>query len=313
MKETGTLIRWNQEKGYGFIRPQNGKEDIFLHIRSLPYSQRRPKLNDKLIYAIEVDEKNRYYACDAKIKGLAWSWFTLLLAATVVLSGVYFYLLVRQTLPFHPLAIYAVMSLLTVWAYGKDKRAAQAGEWRASEFRLHLLELLGGWPGGLLAQWTYRHKIRKISYQLVFWLIVAGHGGFWYYALTHPDHIHPYQQAAAEKAAAITHWTGKTLQRVVKRNETPSVPVKPSTGKRSTAMPPKQARIVEGIVKAIRPKEGIVVAFALEPGTEGIIDKSTLVNDFPTRFKQGEHLRVAIATASLDGKEKRIELVLVEK
>ncbi|SJM91388.1 Cold-shock protein (fragment) [Crenothrix polyspora] len=47
--------------------------------------------------------------------------------------------------------------------------------WRIPEKSLHTLELLGGWPGALLAQRTLRHKNRKPSYQVVFWLIVGLH------------------------------------------------------------------------------------------------------------------------------------------
>ncbi len=65
-----------------------------------------------------------------------------------------------------------VLNALTYWAYAWDKRRAQEGEWRVSEARLHLLELLGGWPGAWLAQRRLRHKCSKGSYQIVFWLIV---------------------------------------------------------------------------------------------------------------------------------------------
>jgi uncharacterized membrane protein YsdA (DUF1294 family) len=65
-----------------------------------------------------------------------------------------------------------VVNALTYWTYARDKQRAQAGEWRVSEARLHLLELLGGWPGALLAQRRLRHKCSKGSFQFVFWLIV---------------------------------------------------------------------------------------------------------------------------------------------
>lgn len=68
-----------------------------------------------------------------------------------------------------------MMSALSYWAYARDKRSAQAGEWRVSEAQLHLWELLGGWPGALVAQRRLRHKYSKASYQLVFWLIVLGY------------------------------------------------------------------------------------------------------------------------------------------
>ena len=75
------------------------------------------------------------------------------------------------------LVLYLVMSLLCFACYGWDKRLAVAGRRRIPEARLHLLELLGGWPGGLLAQRLIRHKNRKPAYQLKFWLIVALHLG----------------------------------------------------------------------------------------------------------------------------------------
>ena len=67
-----------------------------------------------------------------------------------------------------PLAV----SLFTFLAYRSDKRRAEAGAWRIPESTLHLAELAGGWPGAFLAQRTFRHKISKVSYQVVFWIIV---------------------------------------------------------------------------------------------------------------------------------------------
>ncbi|MBA3685849.1 MAG: DUF1294 domain-containing protein [Planctomycetes bacterium] len=71
------------------------------------------------------------------------------------------------------------MSAITVIAYAVDKRAARAGRPRIAEATLHALELLGGWPGALVAQQLLRHKNAKVSYQLVFWLVVAIHVAAW--------------------------------------------------------------------------------------------------------------------------------------
>ena len=68
-----------------------------------------------------------------------------------------------------------LLSALTYWAYAADKRRAEEREWRVPEARLHLLELLGGWPGAFLAQRRLRHKCSKGSYQVVFWLIVLAY------------------------------------------------------------------------------------------------------------------------------------------
>jgi uncharacterized membrane protein YsdA (DUF1294 family) len=76
-------------------------------------------------------------------------------------------------------AVYLCMSLVTFALYAADKRRARRGEWRISEATLHLAELLGGWPGALLAQQVLRHKRRKGAYLFVFWLIVAAHVGAW--------------------------------------------------------------------------------------------------------------------------------------
>lgn len=78
-----------------------------------------------------------------------------------------------------PLVAYGVVSLLAFLLYWSDKRKARADHWRTPENVLHAVELAGGWPGALLAQQLFRHKTRKLSYQLVFWIIVLMHQVFW--------------------------------------------------------------------------------------------------------------------------------------
>ena len=67
----------------------------------------------------------------------------------------------------------AVINLIAFIAQWLDKRAATRGRRRTPEARLHLWELLGGWPGSFLAMILFRHKIRKVSYLIVFGLIAA--------------------------------------------------------------------------------------------------------------------------------------------
>lgn len=74
---------------------------------------------------------------------------------------------------------YLVASLICAGLYWHDKRQALVRGQRIPEKMLHLSELLGGWPGALVAQQVWRHKTRKLSYQGVFWLIVLVHQVVW--------------------------------------------------------------------------------------------------------------------------------------
>jgi uncharacterized membrane protein YsdA (DUF1294 family) len=70
------------------------------------------------------------------------------------------------------LLLYGAMSAIAFGMYAWDKRAAIEGAWRTRESTLQAVALLGGWPGAVAAQQLLRHKNRKTSFQLVFWLVV---------------------------------------------------------------------------------------------------------------------------------------------
>jgi len=73
------------------------------------------------------------------------------------------------------LGIVLVMSLACFVAYGWDKGRAANGGRRVPEQTLHILSLLGGWPGALLGQRHFRHKTKKLSFLIVFWCVVVLH------------------------------------------------------------------------------------------------------------------------------------------
>ena len=73
------------------------------------------------------------------------------------------------------LATYITLSMLAFVAYAIDKAAACKGGWRISENTLHLLDFLGGWPGGWIAQKFLRHKSSKQPFQRLYWVTVAWH------------------------------------------------------------------------------------------------------------------------------------------
>ncbi|AQX16957.1 hypothetical protein BKM78_14310 [Tessaracoccus sp. T2.5-30] len=51
--------------------------------------------------------------------------------------------------------------------YRADKVAAVQGAWRVPESSLHLVSLLGGWPGALVARHAFWHKTRKQPFRTV--------------------------------------------------------------------------------------------------------------------------------------------------
>jgi uncharacterized membrane protein YsdA (DUF1294 family) len=73
------------------------------------------------------------------------------------------------------LGLVFVMSVVCFAAYGLDKWRAVNGSRRVPENTLHILALLGGWPGALLGQWQFRHKTKKMSFLIVFWLVAVLH------------------------------------------------------------------------------------------------------------------------------------------
>ncbi len=69
MKLKGKLIRWNKERGFGFIKADSIKGDIFIHISKLNTMSRKPIVGD-LIHFKLVKDKNKNKAIKAKIEGV---------------------------------------------------------------------------------------------------------------------------------------------------------------------------------------------------------------------------------------------------
>jgi uncharacterized membrane protein YsdA (DUF1294 family) len=86
----------------------------------------------------------------------------------------------------HPVYAYlAGINLITFLFYGYDKRQSRNNKSRIPELILHLLTLLGGTPGALLGQLLFRHKTRKLSFRIVFLMIILIQAGlgfcYWRY------------------------------------------------------------------------------------------------------------------------------------
>jgi uncharacterized membrane protein YsdA (DUF1294 family) len=71
--------------------------------------------------------------------------------------------------------ILALLSVGTFAAYGRDKYLARLNRRRWPERNLHVLTVLGGWPGAWLGQYYFRHKTRKFDFQVIYWTLVVLH------------------------------------------------------------------------------------------------------------------------------------------
>ncbi len=67
------------------------------------------------------------------------------------------------------LAAYGLLSGVAFIMYGADKATAVQGRWRTSEYSLHTIALVGGWPGALVARRVFRHKTTKQPFRTIFW------------------------------------------------------------------------------------------------------------------------------------------------
>ena len=189
----GVLQHWDDARGFGFIDTEDG-QSLFVHVSAFPVSPRRPLPGDEVYYkagqntqgkpvavwanfaampglhvlaSLKPDRRPRPWAAGALVLVLAALWLAGRLAAWVP-------------------AAYGLLSALLFLAYGRDKYAAQRQQWRTPESTLHVLAVLGGWPGAALAQYVFNHKSTKPAFRRYYWLSVvlnvaglawlAGHG-----------------------------------------------------------------------------------------------------------------------------------------
>ena len=180
MRIKGKLTNWNDERGFGFIDPIAGGQRVFVHIKAFPHRGYRPQVDQLLWFEIEVGPEGKMRATNVefvrRVNEVQPDSPPLPGEKTLLAIPIFIALYIVVELLWQPplilAAIYIVVSVVTFFVYAKDKAAAQRGRQRTPEMTLHLLALLGGWPGGLVAQQFLRHKSIKAEFRVSFWATV---------------------------------------------------------------------------------------------------------------------------------------------
>lgn len=66
----GVLKTWKEDRGFGFITPDNGGKDLFIHISALGQPERRPITGDVIHYQVARDRHGKLRAVNAQIDGV---------------------------------------------------------------------------------------------------------------------------------------------------------------------------------------------------------------------------------------------------
>lgn len=180
MRHKGKLKNWKDDKGFGFIEPCLGGDEIFVHIKSFQNRSRRPEVGELVTYEILSNGGNKLqatsvtYSCEKlhsatkKAHSNSQELFISVIASLAFLFLI-IWLGVLECIPRVLVWLYLGTSVLAFFMYWQDKSAARNGRWRTKESSLLFWGLLGGWPGAFVAQRMFRHKSAKVEFQISFW------------------------------------------------------------------------------------------------------------------------------------------------
>ena len=182
----GEIIQWQPEKSSGLVKVAQLDEPIIFHLHDVENPQISPQIGKKVtiqaVYdahalcwtATKITSEQRQQPMQKQqpiSKKSAFSWQGVLfgLVATAV------WLLVLAMTERWLIIPTIFMSVISFALFAIDKYKVRHQQWRIAESSLHLMDLLGGWCGGLLAMTALHHKIHKKSFLVIFTITVITH------------------------------------------------------------------------------------------------------------------------------------------
>ena len=170
IKMEGVIVKFDEPRGFGFIRSKDFPEDVFVHVQNIPDRQVLA-VGQKVMFDTQKTRKGLFainVIPGKKAKSPHAVFGILGILGTGLLTCISYYQGLNIVWSY-----FLSINLLTFFFYGYDKKFS----WRTSYFRipesiLHSLAMCGGAPGGLTGQMFFRHKTKKKSFQIVYWVIV---------------------------------------------------------------------------------------------------------------------------------------------
>lgn len=180
MRFDGHIKTWTDDRGFGFIEPSQGGQEIFLHIKAIKDRSGRPQVGQAVTFEVELNHDAKKRAKNVRAVRAARTASpgqrnspaqlgTASYFAIPTFLVVYLLVAVVWRVPIWVAGLYVAGSISCFVFYAIDKSAAVAGRWRVSEGTLIFLGLACGWPGAIVAQQILRHKSNKARFRSAFW------------------------------------------------------------------------------------------------------------------------------------------------
>jgi len=72
-EESGFVKKWLSSKGYGFITPDDGGDDVFVHASCLIGERKELNINEKVTFVVSKDRNGKYRAEEVEGDGSGYA------------------------------------------------------------------------------------------------------------------------------------------------------------------------------------------------------------------------------------------------